>query len=199
LFGWRVGKESASWLTLNPRPISEWVNAGVDQIAHLPGFRGDERTTVPVPSRYEIRAEDARTAAGRRIIVASTAAALVAHAQRAGDPDLAGRVQRLLERNLRTLRDAGVLIAVGSDEYDDISTAEVAYLASTRLFTPNELLRMWAETTPRAIFPERRIGRLLPGYEASFVVLDENPLTHFDNIFRVRSAMKQGHEIPLHR
>ncbi len=112
---------------------------------------------------------------------------------------MAGRVQRLLERNLRTLRDAGVLIAVGSDEYDDISTAEVAYLASTRLFTPNELLRMWAETTPRAIFPERRIGRLLPGYEASFVVLDENPLTHFDNIFRVRSAMKQGHEIPLHR
>jgi imidazolonepropionase-like amidohydrolase len=145
------------------------------------------------------RAGDARTAARRRIIVVSTGAALVAHANETGDPDFAARVQHLLEGNLRTLRDAGVPIAVGSDEYDDISTAEVAYLASTRLFAPSELLRMWAETTPRAIFPERRIGRLLPGYEASFLVLDEDPLNRFDNIFRVRSAMKQGHEITPRR
>jgi predicted amidohydrolase YtcJ len=37
------------------------------------------------------------------------------------------------------------------------------------------LLRIWSETTPRAIFPNRQIGRLAPGYEASFLVVDEDP------------------------
>ena len=34
-----------------------------------------------------------------------------------------------------------------------------------------ELLQAWCVTTPRAIFPHRKLGRLADGFEASFFVL----------------------------
>ena len=89
----------------------------------------------------------------------------------------------------------GVPVAVGSDEYDDTSVAEAQYLATLGVFDTAALLRSWSETTPRAIFPDRRIGRLAPGYEASFLVLDGDPLEDFANVTRIRSAVKQGQAV----
>ena len=42
------------------------------------------------------------------------------------------------------------------------------------------------------IFPKRKIGRLSEGYEASFVVLRENPLENFDSIKDIQLRFKQG-------
>jgi len=61
------------------------------------------------------------------------------------------------------------------------------------VFSNLEVLRMWSETTPLAIFPRRKIGRLASGYEASFLVLDGNPLVDFANTGRIRLRVKQGH------
>ena len=55
------------------------------------------------------------------------------------------------------------------------------------------LLRLWTETTAQAIFPGRKIGRLAPGYEASLLVLGQNPLADFSVAVRdIRWRMKQG-------
>ena len=70
------------------------------------------------------------------------------------------------------------------------------YLASLGVYNNAELLRLWTEETPRAIFPERRIGRLAPGYEASFLVLDKDPTADFSNVKTIRLRVKQGFTIP---
>jgi imidazolonepropionase-like amidohydrolase len=50
-------------------------------------------------------------------------------------------------------------------------------------------------TTPRAIFPGRKIGRLADGYEASFLVLDGDPLADWSRAHKIVSRVKQGHSI----
>ncbi|HEY6403042.1 MAG TPA: hypothetical protein VI479_16605, partial [Blastocatellia bacterium] len=54
------------------------------------------------------------------------------------------------------------------------------------------LLKMWCEATSQAIFPRRKIGRLAEGYEASFVLLDGNPLQDFEQVKAIRMRLKQG-------
>jgi imidazolonepropionase-like amidohydrolase len=53
-------------------------------------------------------------------------------------------------------------------------------------------LRIAVETTPRTIFPNRKIGRLREGYEASFLVLNGNPIENFDYVKNIRLRFKQG-------
>lgn len=60
------------------------------------------------------------------------------------------------------------------------------------MFSNLELLKIWCETTPQSIFPQRRLGRLQEGYEASFIVLADNPLENFENVKSVRYRFKQG-------
>jgi hypothetical protein len=59
------------------------------------------------------------------------------------------------------------------------------------------LLKLWAEDTPRSIFPQRRIGFLREGYEASFLALEGNPLDDWRNIRRIKLRFKQGVEVQL--
>ena len=52
------------------------------------------------------------------------------------------------------------------------------------LFTNLELLKMWAENSPRTILPNRKIGALKNGFEGSFLVLEGNPIDDFQNVTR---------------
>ncbi len=171
------------------------VEAGVQVIAHMPGFRGDQDTALPDPARYEISEADARLAARQGTVVVSTLAGLAEYAMERGDTRLRSTVDRLNRRNLSVLRDAGVAIAIGSDMYDDTSVREALYLSTLGVLDHAALLRSWSETTPRLIFPDRDLGRLAPGHEASFVVLEGDPLADFENVTRVRFAVKEGHRV----
>lgn len=57
---------------------------------------------------------------------------------------------------------------------------------------PRDVLDLLAVATPRAIFPDRAIGRLTEASEASFLVLDADPLADASNLASIRGAMKQG-------
>lgn len=173
------------------------VVAGVDQIAHMPGFRGDQNTALPDPSRYQISEADAQTAGRKGIVVVTTLAGLAEYADERRDTALRTAVDRLNRANLAVLQQSGVAIAVGSDAYDDTSVGEALYLATLGVLDHAALLRSWSETTPRAIFPNRQIGRLAPGYEASFIVLAGDPLADFTNVTRIRAAVKQGQAVTL--
>lgn len=154
------------------------VAAGVDVVVHLPG--ADQPTSI-APA-------DAQAAARRGIPVMTTTMLI-------NRPNRAERRPALLEAqiaNLRLLRAAGVTLAAGSDEYDETSTAEVAHLRSLGLFSASELLRMWSTNCARALFPDRRIGTLDPGSEASFLVLAADPLADFDAVREIRLRVKQG-------
>jgi imidazolonepropionase-like amidohydrolase len=98
--------------------------------------------------------------------------------------------------NLRLLNDAGVRIAIGSDNYRAHARSEALYVNDLRVFTNLELLKLWSEVTPSLIFPNRKIGELRDGYEASFVVLQADPLADFENTGRILLRVKQGRRLP---
>lgn len=162
--------------------------AGVDQIAHTPGFRGNEKTELPSFTPYLIADADAELAAKRGVFVATTLGGA------AGLPDSAARARfaKLDSLNLAMMKKHHVKIVVGSDSYRNTSAPEAMWLSSLGALSNSELLRAWTETTAQAIFPGRKIGRLAPGYEASLLVLSGNPIADFSNVRRITLRMKQG-------
>jgi imidazolonepropionase-like amidohydrolase len=81
--------------------------------------------------------------------------------------------------------------------YRDTSVGEAFLLLQLGVFTNQELLKMWCETTPRSIFPERDIGRLDEGFEASFLVLGGNPIEDFEHVRNIVMRVKQGRQLVL--
>lgn len=88
-------------------------------------------------------------------------------------------------------------LAIGTDDPSDPGPREVAHLRSLGVFTDAELLALWTDATAPAIFPDRRIGRLEPGYEASFLALEADPTADIGNVGRIRARWKQGREVRI--
>lgn len=209
--GWRVAThiESAA-------DFRNALAAGVDEINHMPGFR----PLVPLVDRvlgvqpvhefelasYALTEADARRAAEQDTVVVTTLGALLRTLEPFDDtrPEFADaqRVLRLVRANLELLRRAHVRLVLGSDEYDyQESTVVDEFLALSHLdlFEPEELLRMWCVDTPRAIFPQRRLGGFEPGDEASLLVLGADPLAEPEGVRDVRLRVKQGRVLELAR
>jgi imidazolonepropionase-like amidohydrolase len=161
------------------------VESGVDVIAHLPGNDGPER----------IAPTDAALAAKRGVAVMTTTILIERPSRKRDQARYAAMRQAQIE-NLRLLRDHGVKLAVGSDEFLQTSTAEVKNLQSMGIFSNAELLRMWSTDCSQALFPKRNLGQLKPGAEASFVVLQGNPVENFSNTARIAMRIKQGFALP---
>ena len=138
-----------------------------------------------------IRAADARLAAERGVTVVTT---LILTTNIADEyPAWYQRVMEQHRSNLERLKAAGVTLAVGSDfTFRDTSRGEALLLHQLGVFTNLELLKMWSENSPKTIFPDRRIGRLEDGYEASFLVLKGNPLEDFLHVTHIERRFKQG-------
>ena len=184
------------------------VEAGVDIIAHLPGFAMGlwsraslQNATLMAeaehPEWFRIRPQDAATAAAKRVTVIPTIGALsplpsgnspevgaVAHS-------IAAR-RAVIEHNLRVLHEHGVRIAIGSDAGEGSPVTEALVMQQLELFSEAELLTMLTEHAARVTFPRRAIGRLADGYEASFIALAGDPTVDFTNIREVRYRFKQG-------
>ena len=157
------------------------VTAGVDEISHL-----------PLLASTPISLEDARLAAQHRIVVITTCA-IVPRLPSTILPkaDLPLVLKTQLD-NLKLLSENSVEIAIGSDNVSDSSWNEVQYLHGLGVFDNLTILKMWTQTTPKVIFPKRKIGLLREGYEASFLALEGNPLEDFQNLHRIKLRVKQG-------
>ena len=177
------------------------VSAGADIIAHLPGWRVRSAagfTETPL-DRWLLTADDARRAAAAGVIVVTTALAGDASL----DPSHADHeaVREIHRRNLETLRAASVRLALGSDFWNGTSVTEAAFLAQESVlqgvaplgvFDNLSLLRLLCMDTPRAVFPHRRIGGLADGDEATFLVLEGNPIASLRNLMRIRTRVVRG-------
>jgi len=171
--------------------------AGVDQIVHMPGFRGNEKMKLPSLAPYIIQDADAELAARRGTYIVTTLGGAQTLSPTGPDSIFRRRVDTVAIMNLATLKKHRAPIVIGSDSYRETSVPEALYLSSLGVFSNAELLNLWSEQTARAIFPQRRIGRLAPGYEASLLVLDADPLADFSNVKRIRLRMKQGELIQI--
>jgi hypothetical protein len=165
--------------------------AGVDEINHMPGFRSLADVERHPPSAFEISDADARLAARRGTFVVTT---LV---NQQSDPNLQRQQDAINAKNLSTLLKYHVKVALGSDSYRIDTVPEALYLHSLNVVDNRTLLKMWCETTAETIFPRRKIGRLKEGYEASFLVLESDPLKDFEAVQRIRLRVKQGRILRL--
>jgi imidazolonepropionase-like amidohydrolase len=143
------------------------IRAGVDEFAHLP--------------LAKLEAADAELTAKKNVTVVTT---VLSHRPNEGFTDHAA--------NLALLERAGARVVLGVDHHK-IVLDEADAVAQLGVYTKPEVLRMLVETTPVAIFPKRKIGKLADGYEASFIALDGNPLEDWTALRRVAIAVKQGH------
>jgi imidazolonepropionase-like amidohydrolase len=170
------------------------VAAGVDVMAHMPGgviVESDD------PAANRITDADAREARRRGVTVIAGPLIILENYYRGRDAAARDTALQVQLHNLRVLRRNRVSMAIGSDVYGSSARPEAAYMAGLGVFPPAELLRMWSQTTPALIFPTRRIGRLAPGYEASLLVLDCDPLARWECTGEIRLRIKEGMRIDL--
>jgi hypothetical protein len=167
--------------------------AGVDQIGHTPGFRGNEKTQLPDFAPFLMTDADAELAAQRGVFVITT----LSGPDGLPDTALLARFIKLDSLNLAMMKKHHVKIIVGSDSYRTTSVPEAMWLSKLGVLTNAELLRAWTDETARAIFPQRRIGKIAPGYEASLLVLAGDPIVDFSNVKRIVLRMKQGQLIQI--
>lgn len=174
------------------------VEAGVDEINHLP--LADPRYS-PDLSAYVIDAATAKLAAERGIVVVTTAST----SERLSGAGLGQAwitVMRANElANLKTLRDAGVRLAIGSDGISGekvfaTGRDEVRFIATHGMLDNLTLLRAFCVEAPRTIFPTRKLGGLGPGYEASFLALSGDPILDIANVERIVMRVRNGRVLP---
>lgn len=151
------------------------VEAGVDEVAHLP--------------LEKLETADAQLTARNHTVVVTTA---LSHRPADGVQDL----DALHRHNLTLLHEAGIQFMLGTDSQASI-VDEVRKIASLNVFGRSELLRMLVIETPRWIFPDRNLGKLTAGSEASFVVLAENPLEDWGALEQITSRYKAGQALEL--
>lgn len=153
------------------------IVSGVDEIAHLPCLYKKEQLSL----------DDIKLAAEKKIPVTTTLSLL----KRISDTAQRAILKKNAIVNLKLLHQYGVPILIGSDDYYDNSVNEYLFLRSLNVFTPETLLTYWINTAA-FIFPERKIAAIKQGFEASFLVLNENPLISPNAIKSISMYMKQG-------
>ncbi|MEM1133573.1 MAG: amidohydrolase family protein [Pseudomonadota bacterium] len=156
------------------------LRAGVDIIAHMPSYR----------SPLQLSDETIALAKETNAIVVTTLSLAKRFEQR--DPESYAATIAAQRDNLKRAHAAGVNLVIGSDNTRGTSRGEAEHIASLDVLDNRTLLNMWTTRCAEAVFPGRKIGRLIDGYEASFVVLEGDPLADFDNTGRISLRMKEG-------
>lgn len=167
------------------------LDAGVDGLAHLPGY--DAATTPDsLLAHYRMTPALARRIARAGMVVGPTSG--LAHGAAQLDTAAQRRVRTVFDENIRLLARSGVRLVTGSDTYAnaELITQDAIALNDALGGGALGLLRLRSVHTPRAIFPERRLGALAPGFEASFLGLTCNPLRRTACLLSIVDRVKQG-------
>ncbi len=168
------------------------LKAGIDEMAHLPGhfIRVNDD-----PKKFQLTQEDAKETARRGVWVVPAPAFFDTFDPKSEsfNAQIKERTEAVMFHNLKLLRQYKVKIAFGSDSFGRSPVKDVLYIKKLGVFTNLELIKIWCEDTPRTILPTRKLGLLSEGYEASFLVLDGDPLVDFEQIKNIRLRFKQGY------
>ena len=160
------------------------LNAGVDEVAHMPGFYLFDSA---ISKRYLLTDADAKLAKAKNVFVVTTLMTKTL----VEDKNLLPMVVENQKKNLLLLKKYGVKLAIGSD-HSDSPLEEIKAIRELNVFTNLELLKLWCENSAQYIFPKRKIGFLKPKYEASFLVLEGNPIEDWENTQKIIVRFKQG-------
>lgn len=173
------------------------IAAGVDLIAHLPGFWPDQgRIMAKGLDQYRISDRAAQQAATQRASVVTTIGESLRLIEDGKLPAAASTALLQLYRdNISILKKHGVTLVIGSDQFRATSLGEALSIHRAGLMTPLDLLRALTLDAVRAIFPTRTPVGLVDGAAADFVVLPADSLTDFSAIERPVLRVKAGRPV----
>ena len=173
---------------------------GVDVLAHLPGYYWDG--TKETSAKYCMTKKDVRLfkKAGLAVIPTINIDGTTKF-DSSGNP-IYNRTNFLAavayeKKMLRLMYRANIPIALGGDYFGNTVAPEIDSLIKYDFFSNKDLLKLYSTITPQIIFPHRKIGEFAEGYEASFLVLRENPLLNIEAIKDIVLRVKEGSFIKL--
>jgi imidazolonepropionase-like amidohydrolase len=168
---------------------------GVDVLAHLPGYgwNGKEETKA----KYCITEKDIKLLKKAKITVIPTfnydgTKSYDATGKETINPANYNASIEYKTTILRLMRKANITIAFGADLYGSTAMPEIDLLTKNNVFPNFDLIDIYSRATPQSIFPKRKIGEIKEGYEASFLVLDENPFNNIQAIKNITLKIRQG-------
>lgn len=162
------------------------LKLGVHGFANLPGHNWDGKGDG---GKYALTDDDLKKLAKKRTAVIP----LFSHAQTQSiRPEATEAQANLLKRML----NAGVNVVIGSDDPQRTIRGEVNYWFQFGSLNYAQIINVLCVNTPQAIFPDRKIGRVDEGYEASFLVLRDNPLDNLLKLRAINMMVKQGKLLP---
>jgi len=156
------------------------INAGVEIIAHLPSHDTD----------LYLSDEAVALAAQSGVTLVTTLS--LARRQQFRNPEFYERITAAQKDNLERLAAAGAHMVLGSDNTRGFSLAEASHIWGLEALEPAHLMTMWTTNCAQMAFPDRRIGRLEHGYEASFLVLADDPMADINAIGDIQLRVKDG-------
>ncbi len=174
------------------------LKISVDIFAHLPHYGNDPYRSNPAQPTFT--QEELKTIRKRNIVVISTLSlneeySIARNAsnnyQGVLDSVRFDKVVEFQKKTTETLRNAGFVFAIGSDR--DSLTPELNYWVENNIFDASSTLHTATVITPQIMYPKRKIGILKEDYEASFLVLEDNPLVNFEQIRNIKLRFKQGY------
>lgn len=173
-----------------PHDLKVALQAGVDEINHLPGYQVRWRGGYTA-DYYKLDKTLVRLLKKKRVHVDPTYSLLKTELKPMSEAQHLAQME-LQKQNLLLLKKYKIPVTIGCDSYNLTAKTEIEYLYLLDVYSNLELLKMWCETTPQAIFPGRKIGALKEGYEASFLLLKTDPTADFKQLFNIQLRVKQG-------
>ncbi len=165
------------------------LNGGVDEMAHLPGYYVDSKDNL---DKYLLTEKDVKVTVKRKVwVIPAPMFFGVIDAKSREKTDVG------LKANFSLLKKYKAKIAIGSDRYGSTPLDDAFHLQKLGVFSNLEILKIWTEDTPQTIFPNRKLGKLKNGFEASFLVLQDNPIKDFNGLKNIKLRFKQGNFIKI--
>ena len=171
------------------------VRSGADIVTHPPCYQ--DSSADPDSPYYDVKTEDqcligpdtaARAAANGLTVVLITSEWAKERPAHTVDWE---------QHNIRVLDAAGVGFAVGSNAYGSTMTDGLVAAIEKDFLPAPDLLRIATRDSPRVIFPERRVGCLEVGCEASFIGFGSNPLRDGGALRDIVFRLKDGQPVTL--
>lgn len=160
------------------------LKLGVSGITNIPGNTSDGQGADA--AKYTLTDDDLKKLAKKKTVVIPQFSQAQ---QMSGVPAaVSARQAEMLKR----LFDNGANVCIGSNDPQRTIRGELNYWFQLGKLDYNSTLKTLCETTPRAIFPKRKIGRINEGFEASFLVLSDDPLKNILKLRAISFKVKNG-------
>ncbi|MEO0571218.1 MAG: hypothetical protein AAF039_05890 [Bacteroidota bacterium] len=166
------------------------IAMGVDYFAHMPGYNWNG--SEDEKSKYYVSDTLIKKAVDKGVGVIPT----IGQALRLKSKDSITK-REFVKDFLKRFHHLGGNLIFGADAFNQTMKGEIELLIDLEIFDQRTILELLTVTTPKAIFPDRKIGKLEEGYECSFLVLKRDPLEEIRSILEVKFGVKQGVDLSL--